>query len=99
MNPKVRENAKKRRKDDFVDDGRVIADMSIDGMPGTISRRRRKPPVPFGTVREEPEPVKLTWKERISAYGGAYAAYAPVWLCDVRRAWPSDLALAQMNAS
>ena len=69
MNPKVRENVKKRRKDDFVDDGRVIADMSIDGMPGT-------PPVPFGTVREEPEPVKLTWKERISAYGGAYAAYA-----------------------
>ena len=69
MNPKVRENVKKRRKDDFVD-------MSIDGMPGTISRRRRKPPVPFGTVREEPEPVKLTWKERISAYGGAYAAYA-----------------------
>ena len=49
MNPKVRENVKKRRKDDFVDDGRVIADMSIDGMPGTISRRRRKPPVPFGT--------------------------------------------------
>ena len=76
MNPKVRENVKKRRKDDFVDDGRVIADMSIDVMPGTISRRRRKPPVPFGTVREEPEPVKLTWKERISAYGGAYAAYA-----------------------
>ena len=51
MNPKVRENVKKCRKDDFVDDGRVIADMSIDGMPGTISRRRRKPPVPFGTVR------------------------------------------------
>lgn len=39
MNPKVRENVKKRRKDDFVDDGRVIADMSLDGMPGTISRR------------------------------------------------------------
>lgn len=56
MNPKVKENVKKRRKDDFVDDGRVIADMSIDGMPGTISRCRRKPPVPFGTVREEPEP-------------------------------------------
>ena len=35
MNPKAKENVKKCRKDDFVDDGRVIADMSIDGMPGT----------------------------------------------------------------
>lgn len=70
------ENVAKRRKDDFVDDGRVIADMSIDGMPGTFPRRRRKPPAPYGVVEEKPEPVKLTLKERIAAYGGVFAAYA-----------------------
>lgn len=66
----------RRRKDDFIDDGRVIADMSVDGMPGSFLRRKRRPPTPYDTERDKTEKVKLTRKERVSVYGGAITAYA-----------------------
>lgn len=34
-----RKNKSKRPKDEFIDDGRTIADMSVDGLPSSIPTR------------------------------------------------------------
>ena len=63
---------KKDKKEDFVDDGRVIADMSVDGMPGPLFRRkaRRKP------EKEMNQPIaKLTKREYINAFLGIISSY------------------------
>lgn len=64
--------SKRDKKESFVDDGRVIADMSVDGMPGPLFPRkaRRK------QVREANQPqVKLTKKEYITTFLGMISSY------------------------
>lgn len=53
---------KKKKTDDFVDDGRVIANMNIDGLPRSIIRRTAFDE--FGKVREEKEQSRLSKEER-----------------------------------
>lgn len=67
---------KKRKKkyDDFVDDGRVIANMNIDGMPRSTIRRTAFDE--FGKVSEDKEKIKLTKSERRSIILGIIASYA-----------------------
>lgn len=63
----------KMNNDDFFDDSRVIADMSIDGMPGSIFRRK-----PFGLFRQKNdnnEDVKLTKEQRRAIIKGIAASY------------------------
>lgn len=59
---------KKNKADDFIDDGRVIANMNIDGVPQSVFRSVFRPKRThfdeFGKVSEEKEPVRLTKKER-----------------------------------
>ncbi len=68
---------KKDKKKAFVDDGRVIADMSVDGMPGPMFQRkaRRK------QAKEKSEPaVKLTGRERLNVFLGIISSYIVVGL-------------------
>lgn len=70
-----------RRKESDFDDGRVIADMSIDGMPRPILRR----PAPktaaapgvsgFVGARPGEDAVKLTKREYYRVTGGIAASY------------------------
>ena len=66
---------KKRKKtNDFVDDGRVIANMNIDGMPRSIIRRTAFDE--FGMTGEKKEPIQLSKKERRSVLLGVLSSYA-----------------------
>lgn len=62
------ETRKKKKTDDFIDDGRVIANMNIDGVPQSpfrsLLRQKRTAFDEFGKTGEEKEQVKLTRKER-----------------------------------
>jgi hypothetical protein len=65
---------KKRRKTkDFEDDGRVIANMNIDGMPRSIIRRTAFDE--FGKTKEKKEPVKISKEERRSILFGVLSSY------------------------
>jgi len=66
-------NRKKSKEDDFVDDGRVIASMNIDGMPRSIFRRTAFDE--FGKTRQEIELPKLSRSERISILLGVVTSY------------------------
>ena len=44
----------KRKRDDWVDDGRVIANMDVDGMPNTFRRGTRRNYDAFGKVKKSP---------------------------------------------
>ncbi len=63
----------KESKDDFFDDGRVIADMSIDGMPGSLFRKK----LPKGTASQdsETEDVRISKSERKALMRGVAASY------------------------
>jgi len=63
----------KKQKNDFFDDGRVIADMNIDGMPGSVFRRK-----PFGHSwfkTETRETTVLTKEQRRAIMQGIAASY------------------------
>lgn len=64
---------KRKKNDDFVDDGRVIANMNLDGMPRSIIRRTAFDE--FGKVKEEKERVKLSRSERRSIILGIVTSY------------------------
>lgn len=64
---------KKEKMHDFVDDGRVIANMNVDGMPRSIFRRTAFDE--FGKVKEKKEPVMLTKEERRSIFFGMLLSY------------------------
>lgn len=63
---------KNKKKDEFVDDGRVIADMDVDGLPWQGRSRRKK---------NKPTDDSLpTFKEKWAIILGAYRAFLPVLL-------------------
>ena len=71
--------AAKRKKEKLIDDGRVIANMNVDGMRDTFYRRhRRKRYDEFGETAEKPEPVDLTRNERRSIRRGVSLAMIAV---------------------
>lgn len=62
---------KRSQKTEWIDDGRVIADMSVDGMPGTLSETmfgRSRPKQPRiddqGFPIPAPEPIQLSRAEK-----------------------------------
>lgn len=63
---------KKTKKPAFVDDGRVIADMTVDGMPGPLFGRKvsRK----AMTDRKEPA-AKLSRRDYLHAFWGIISSY------------------------
>lgn len=63
----------KKKDDSMIDDGRVIANMNIDGMPRSIIRRSAFDE--FGKPREEKEKVVLTKKERRDIFFGVITSY------------------------
>ncbi|HHX29724.1 MAG TPA: hypothetical protein GX720_00675 [Clostridiaceae bacterium] len=63
----------KDKKKEFADDGRVIADMSVDGMPGPLFWRRN---AQARKARAEREPdVKLTPREYAGMILGIISSY------------------------
>jgi len=63
----------KKKRQDFFDDGRVIADMSIDGMPGSMFKR--KPISQSCPKKDNKEAVKLTKDQRRGIMHGIAASY------------------------
>jgi hypothetical protein len=61
----------KRKRDDWEDDGRVIANMDVDGMPYTFRRGKRRNYDAFGKVKQKSDPIDLTRKEKPSQSPGA----------------------------
>jgi len=65
----------RRKRDEWVDDGRVIADMGVPGMPGMFGRSKKRRFDPFGERKRKQEPVELTRREKRSIGLGAASAY------------------------
>jgi hypothetical protein len=64
---------KKKKKIDFIDDGRVIANMNVDGMPrSTVGRTAYDE---FGKTKEKKENVKLSKRERRDIMLGVLSSY------------------------
>lgn len=63
----TREKGKKEEKKKYVyiDDGRTIADMNVEGMPG------------YDPARNQKKADRLTFKEKMAVLFGAYRAYFP----------------------
>ena len=79
---KMTRRERRRKKDKWIDDGRVIADMGVDGMPDTLSetvfgRRKLREPIidEFGNEIAAPEPIDLTKAEKRSIYLGVTRAF------------------------
>lgn len=68
-----RPNEKKKKRQDLEDDGRVIANMNVEGMPRSIVRRKAFDE--FGARKEEKEPVHLEKGERFAVLGGVITSY------------------------
>ena len=66
---------KGKKRDEWVDDGRVIANMDVDGMPYTFRRGARRNYDAFGKKRVKSDPVDLTKKEKRAIGWGATSAY------------------------
>ncbi len=58
----------KKNKQQFIDDGRVIASMDIDGVPGAVFRRP-KIAVDSGRSIDKKDPITLTGREKLAAAG------------------------------
>lgn len=63
----------KKQKYKFVDDGRVIANMNIDGMPRSIIRRTAFDE--FGKIGEKKDIIKLSRKEHWRMLFGAMLSH------------------------
>ena len=71
---KTDQSAKRRKiKQDFEDDGRVIANMNVEGMPRSIIRRKAFDE--FGEKREEKDPVHFEKGERFAVLGAVITSY------------------------
>lgn len=66
---------KKRKKEEFIDDGRTIANMNVEGMPWYIDDAKRRQQAEQGT-----EVPQLTKEETRAAIGGMLAAVLTVGL-------------------
>ena len=66
---------KKRKKDEFIDDGRTIANMNVEGMPWYIDEAKR-----HRQTSENGEVPELTKEETRAAIGGMLAAVLVVGL-------------------
>lgn len=62
---KAKRGKKEKKKYVYVDDGRTIADMNVEGMPG------------YDPARDKKKADRLTWKEKAAILFGAYRAYFP----------------------
>lgn len=60
---------KKKKKEEFIDDGRVIADMDIEGMPHRINSAKRK------------RNYDLSKEEKRHLILAGYKAFFPVLIC------------------
>ena len=65
----------KKKRDEWEDDGRVIANMDVDGMPYTFRRGARRNYDAFGKKKIKSDPIDLTKKEKRSIAWGAASAY------------------------
>lgn len=65
----AKERKKKKQKIVYIDDGRTISDMNVEGMPGYDKQKNQKK-----------NPEKLTFKEKLAVVFGAYRAYLPFLL-------------------
>ena len=57
--------AKNKKKIEYVDDGRVIADMSLPGMPGSMLRRKPQAVLDEKDKTEEQEPLSKSERRSI----------------------------------
>lgn len=68
---------KKSKNESFYDDGRVIADMSIDGIPGPMFRRKAY----AGMKRTKSDSeTKLTRREHFNVFMGVLSSYLLIGL-------------------
>ncbi len=65
----------KKKRDEWVDDGRVVANMDVDGMPYTFRRGARRNRDAFGRKKRKGEQIELTKKEKRSISWGTASAY------------------------
>ena len=73
MAQEVNMKREKKQKEDFFDDGRVIANMNIDGKPGSLYRPKR-----FKSTTAEPkqkESVQLSKGDRRAIIKGIVTSY------------------------
>ncbi len=78
-----KDSPKPRRREEFVDDGRVIADMSVDGMPESITSKlvgsRRKKPAPLDElgrpIEIDDDQIELTLAEKKAINRGVMKAF------------------------
>jgi len=65
---KTKETKKSQNKKEeiYIDDGRTIADMNVEGMPWYDKNKEK---------RKKPE--RITFKEKMAVLWGAYRAYLP----------------------
>lgn len=71
----------KNNKEILVDDGRVIASMNLEGMPGVLYKPRNRHRFDeFGQLTARPEPLKLTKAERRAISLGVSAAHAAAFM-------------------
>jgi hypothetical protein len=70
---------KKGKKVKWVDDGRVIANMNVDGMPNTVYKPKQRHRFDeFGQTVEKREPVQLNRTERKAISRGVILAFIAV---------------------
>ena len=74
-----REDMRKRKREEWVDDGRVIANMNVDGIPFTLRRGARRYFDAFGKKKQKSDPIDLTRKEKRSIAWGTASAYLLVF--------------------
>jgi len=65
----------RKKRDEWVDDGRVIANMDVDGMPYTFRRGARRNYDAFGKKKVKSDPIELNKKEKRSIAWGTASAY------------------------
>ncbi len=73
QNQKDRKHKKKKSREDFQDDGHVIANMNIEGMPRSFVRRRAFDE--FGEKQEKKDVVKLDKREHLAVMIGIITSY------------------------
>ena len=67
--------SKKKHKEEFFDDGRVIANMNVEGMPGSSFRFKRTAVNGTRKAKSGAEQENHTKEERTSVIGGIITSY------------------------
>ena len=62
----------KKKKREFIDDGRTVADMNVEGMPWYRGKNYDPQKAP-----------KLTRKEKFAVFKGSFIAMLPALLCTI----------------